>query len=211
MKGLYTVINEFLGNRFWSLRRSPIVLLFFLKIISICSLKSNLESKTIPWCLWDSVLWLQFKDGWLVFWSFRLKITSWAYLVGSGLKFIFHWNAQVLILVKSLFNLLADLVIFSNIENSDVSSSNNFALDAKSWDKSFMYIRKSNGPNIEPVYHLVVFMLSLTWISLTLLLRVYCSSKKLLNSSALSLKFEMNLILWNSGGMQGRNVFKSDQ
>ena len=41
-------------------------------------------------------------------------------------------------------------------------------------------------------------------------------SKKLLSSSALSIKFKMNLLLWNSGGMQGifllmRNVFKSDQ
>ena len=71
-------------------------------------------------------------------------------LTGSGLKFIFHWNAQVLILAKSLFNSLADLLIFSTSENSDASSSNNFASDVKLSDKSFMYIRKSSGLKIEP-------------------------------------------------------------
>ena len=153
-KDLYTVINDFPGNRFWSLRRSPVVLLTFLKIISRCSLKSNLESKTIPRSLWDSVkltvLWLKIKHESLVFWSFRLKITSCPCLVRSGLKFILYWIVQVLILVKSLFNSLAELVVFSTIENSDVSSANNFALDAKSSDKSFMYIRKSNGPSLDP-------------------------------------------------------------
>ena len=53
-------------------------------------------------------------------------------------------------MVQSLFNSLADLVILSTTENSDVSSANNFALDAKSSNKSFMCIRKSNGPSIEP-------------------------------------------------------------
>ena len=49
----------------------------------------------------------------------------------------------------SIINSLADLVIFSTTENSDVSSANNFELDAKLSDKSIMYIRKSSGPNIE--------------------------------------------------------------
>ena len=71
-------------------------------------------------------------------------------LTGSGLKFIFHWHAQVLILAKSLFNSLADLLIFSTSENRNVSSSNNFALDVKLSDKSFMYIRKSRDLKIEP-------------------------------------------------------------
>ena len=71
-------------------------------------------------------------------------------LTGSGLKFIFHWNVQVLILAKSLLNSLADLLIFSTSENSDVLSTNNFALDVKLSGKSFMYIRKSSGLKIEP-------------------------------------------------------------
>ena len=48
-----------------------------------------------------------------------------------------------------LCNSLADLVIFSTTKNSDVRSANNFALDAKSSDKEFIYIRKSNGLSIE--------------------------------------------------------------
>ena len=124
-----------------------------MKIIPRCSLKSNLESRTIPRCFWDSlkltVLWLKIEHGWLVFWSFQPKIFSCVCLVRSQLKFVFHWNALVLILAMSIINSLADLVIFSTTENSDVSSANNFALDAKLSDKSIMYIRKSSGPNIE--------------------------------------------------------------
>ena len=117
IKDLYTVNNDFLGNRFWNLWRSLIFLLSF---------------------------WKLFLDE-IKFWSLRLKITSSAAcLVWSGLKFIFHWNAQSLILAKSLFKSLADLVIFSTTKNKDVSSANNFAFDAKSLDKSYMYIRKNN-------------------------------------------------------------------
>ena len=68
----------------------------------------------------------------------------------SGLKFILHWNAQVLILAKSLFKSLADLAMFSTTKNRDASSANNSALDTKSSDKLFMSIRKNNGPNIGP-------------------------------------------------------------
>ena len=45
---------------------------------------------------------------------------------------------------------MADLVIFSTTENNDVSPGNNFVLEAKSSNKSFMYNRRSNGPSIEP-------------------------------------------------------------
>ena len=76
-------------------------------------------------------------------WYFEvLKITFCACLVGSGLKFVFHWNVQVLALNSSLFKLLTDLVIFFTTVNKDVSSANNFGLDAKSSNKSLMYIRK---------------------------------------------------------------------
>ena len=40
--------------------------------------------------------------------TFSTKRTPCACLVGSGLKFIFHWNAQVIILAKSLFKSLVD-------------------------------------------------------------------------------------------------------
>ena len=42
---------------------------------------------------------------------------------------------------------MPDWVILST---TDVSSAKNFALDAKSLDELFMYIRKGNGPSIEP-------------------------------------------------------------
>ena len=42
---------------------------------------------------------------------------------------------------------------------------------------------------------LVVFMLSVAGFTLALSIRVNCRAKKLLNSSALSLKFKMNLLL----------------
>ena len=55
----------------------------------------------------------------------------------------------MLILAKSQYNSLVDLVIFSTTENRDVSSTNNFGLDAKSSGKSLVYNRKINGPIIE--------------------------------------------------------------
>ena len=56
------------------------------------------------------------------FLNFQLKITSLAHLVRSGLKFVFHWNTQVLISAKSLLKSLTELVIFSTTENRDVWS-----------------------------------------------------------------------------------------
>ena len=47
---------------------------------------------------------------------------------------------QVLIVTKSSFRPLADLIIFSTTENGDVSPANNFRLNAKSTDKSLMCI-----------------------------------------------------------------------
>ena len=86
----------------------------------------------------------------MVFWSFWLKIISCGSLFRSGLKFLFHWDAQLFILAKPLFNLSADLVMFYITENSDVSSANSFSLDLKLSVKSFVYIRKNNGSSTEP-------------------------------------------------------------
>ena len=43
------------------------------------------------------------------FLDLRLKMTSWACLVVSGLKFIFHWVSNLHILSKSLLRLLAEV------------------------------------------------------------------------------------------------------
>ena len=66
-------------------------------------------------------------------------------LVESRLKLIFHGDVQVLILAKSSFKSLVDLVVCSTTDNIDVSSAKNFRLYAKSSDKSFMYVRKNSS------------------------------------------------------------------
>ena len=82
------------------------------------------------------------------FFNFLLKMTSWACLLGSGLKLIFRWKAQSLIFFKSLFSSFAEVVMSCVTENRDVSSANNFALEDRSPDKSF--IKNNNGPKMEP-------------------------------------------------------------
>ena len=64
-----------------------------------------------------------------------LYLLSWIWL-----KVRFLLECLLLILAKSLPNSLADLVILPTTENSDVSRVSNFVLDAKSSDKSFIYI-----------------------------------------------------------------------
>ena len=58
-------------------------------------------------------------------------MTSWACLLESGLKFIFHWKAQLLILAKSLFSSFADVFMSSVTESKDVSSANSLALEER--------------------------------------------------------------------------------
>ena len=71
-------------------------------------------------------------------------MTSWAYLVVSGLKFIFHWVAQLLIFSKSLLRfkslkrLFADVWMSCITENKDVSSAKSFALDERPSVRSLM-------------------------------------------------------------------------
>ena len=72
-----------------------------------------------------------------------------AYFRGSRLKVIIHWFAQLF--AKSLFKLIAEDPVSSlTTEKGEVSSANNFELDARFSDKSLMYIKKSSGPRIEP-------------------------------------------------------------
>ena len=79
-----------------------------------------------------------------------LYLVSWIYL-----KVRFLLECLLLILAKSLLNSLADLVIFPTTENSDVSRVSNFALDAKSSDKSFIYILEKTMAQVqEPLLQL---------------------------------------------------------
>ena len=71
-------------------------------------------------------------------------MTSEACLVVSGLKFIFHWVAQLLILSKSLLRFKSLIRLFAEVwmscitENKDVSSAKSFALDERPSVRSLM-------------------------------------------------------------------------
>ena len=45
---------------------------------------------------------------------------------------------------------LGEILGLYMLENNDVSSANSFTVDCKFSGRLFMYIRKSNGPKIEP-------------------------------------------------------------
>ena len=54
-------------------------------------------------------------------------MTSWACLVVSGLKFIFYWVAQLLVLSKSLLRLFREIWMSCITENKNVTSGKIFA------------------------------------------------------------------------------------
>ena len=105
------VINDVLSKVSWSLRRSSIVLFTLFCIFFRCKLKSDLVSNIIPRWFWvgDDLtkFSLKYNGGWSILLIFLLKITSWACFLGSGLNLIFHWKAQSLIFIKSLFRSLS--------------------------------------------------------------------------------------------------------
>ena len=61
------VINVDLDNKFWSLRKRPIVLLTFFRTLLRCSSNVNLTSNVTPRCFWEeaskALLLLKTKDG----------------------------------------------------------------------------------------------------------------------------------------------------
>ena len=102
-----------LGRRFCNFLKSPMVLLIFDVSIFRCFQNVNCLSIIIPRKFWDDdsgyYMLLKNNSGWLIFFDFWLKMTSWACLVGVGLKFMFYWKAQLLILAKTLFSSFADV------------------------------------------------------------------------------------------------------
>ena len=125
---IYGYYKAALGKTFSNFCKSPMVLLIFDVSIFRCSQNVKCSSSIIPRCLWDEVCgtWILLKNngGWLIFFNFRLKMTSWVCLLGFGLYFIFHWKAQLLTLVKSLFSSFADAFMSCVTENKHVSSAN---------------------------------------------------------------------------------------
>ena len=63
------------------------------------------------------------------FFLFQLKTLLESVRLGSGLKYIFHWKAQLSILDKSLFSSFVDMFMSCVTENKDVSLANSLALE----------------------------------------------------------------------------------
>ena len=84
------------------------------------------------------------------FLRFFRKKNYWDCFVGSGLKVIFLCLAQSRILSRSLFSIFAVSSGSKTIEDKDVSSANNFTFDFRPAAKSFINIRKTRGPKIDP-------------------------------------------------------------
>ena len=151
---LYIVSSEALVTIFCNFLKNPIVLLILLSLNLRCSLKSSLVSKIIPRCLWFvdcmATVLLKFNDGWFGLLSFLEKITSCACLLGSGLKLIFHRNADLFIFFRSPFKFFADKVISWTTENREVSSANSLGFEIKFSERSLINIKKKIGPRNDP-------------------------------------------------------------
>ena len=81
--------------------------------------------------------------------SFLEKITSWACLLGSGLKLIFHWKAHCFILERSLLSSKVVITESWITEKREVSSAKSLVLEDKPSAKSLIYIKNNNGPRME--------------------------------------------------------------
>ena len=116
--------------------------------------KDKSESKCRPRCFWELVLLtgILLKNilAWIFSVAFRLKRTSWAYFVGSGLKLISQWKTHLFISFWLLFRLIAVFSSTLTVVNRDVSSVNNLGLYWRLSDKPLMYIKNKSGLNIEP-------------------------------------------------------------
>ena len=77
---------------------------------------------------------LKNKLGCDTFCIFLLNKTCWACLLGLGLKFIFHWNVQLLIFLSSF----AETLISWTAEKNDVSSANSLTTEVKLSGKLFI-------------------------------------------------------------------------
>ena len=82
---------------------------------------------------WVMLVPLNAREGWFNFRSLWEKITSFACLLIWGLKFIFHWKAQLLIFSKSSFKLIPDWFISYTTEKSEVSPANNLGFELKGY------------------------------------------------------------------------------
>ena len=132
MKHFCIVTSAGLGKIFCNFRSNPMVLLILFDTFVKCSSNVNLLSNVNPKCFcddaWETLLLLKRKGGWQTFFSFLEKITSWACLLGSGLKLILHWKSLCFILARSLSS--SEVVITNSWirEKREVSSAKSLVL-----------------------------------------------------------------------------------
>ena len=104
--------------------------------------------KIIPRCFWDEAcligLLLKSVEGRLFFWSLLEKRTFWACLLGSGLKLILHWNAQLLIFFKALFKWVTKVLILWTMEKSKILSAKHLAF------VNINIIKNNSGLSMDP-------------------------------------------------------------
>ena len=67
---------------------------------------------------------------------FRENTTSFACLFGSGLKRIFHWKAQSLMIFRSLFRAMRDSLSLLTLEKIETSSAKSLVLETILFGKS---------------------------------------------------------------------------
>ena len=107
-------------------------------------MKIQLSIKIIPksfWVVdWITTVLLKFNGRWFGLLNFLKKITSCAYLLGSGLKLIFRWNAHLFIFFRSWFKFFADKVISWTTKNRDTSSANSLGFETKLSERSSINI-----------------------------------------------------------------------
>ena len=110
-------------------RINPIPFLAIAIISRMCLAKVNLQSDTIPRCLWsfaEATIWsLKWRGGCASRLLFLEKSNYIACLFGSGLKNIFHCCAHDSLSIRSWFNSDADTLGSVTIENNDVLSAKN--------------------------------------------------------------------------------------
>ena len=98
--------------------------------------KNNLVSRMISRFFWDVAyiaLLLWKLVGVHIALDFRLKITSCACFLGSGLKLVFYWKVHVFIFDKSLLRLRAGVLISWITENKGKSAAIKAILQRNPW------------------------------------------------------------------------------
>ena len=87
--------------------------------------------------------------GWWTYLFFRLKTTSWVGFVLSELKLVSHWEAKLLILVKSSLKWSLKEPRQWQLKIKNCHQQKWFWLECKFTVKSLIHRKKSSGPSME--------------------------------------------------------------